>query len=431
MRMTKTHKFSFIDLFAGIGGFHIAMKELGGHCVFASEIDNLAANVYAKNHLAGNEEVMHGDIIELTEPKLSDLIPPHDVLTGGFPCQPFSKGGLQQGVNEARGTLFFNIAKILEDRKPKIFVLENVRNLTGPKHRDTWATIIRILRDLGYSVSEKPTILSPHLIERSSGGAPQVRERVYIVGIRSDLLPESARKVAETFHLSQRNLKRAPKWDAFSDVLEESTLEVKTVSAERRLAIEIWADFLSTVGDQSDKRRLPGFPIWEWALIDKPEISAEMPAWKADFLTKNSQLYRENKEKIDAWRGRHPELANLPTSYRKFEWQAGDLSELDDTLIQFRPSGLRVKPATYFPALVAMNQTTFVPRLNRFITVKEAAKLQRFPPDFDFDGQSDSDSFKQLGNAVCVGVVGYALTATLSGLGVTLEDILGEKNANR
>lgn len=429
--MSKTQNFSFIDLFAGIGGFHLAMKELGGHCVFASEIDSVAAKVYTRNHLAGHEEVMHGDIIKLTEPKLSDLVPQHDVLTGGFPCQPFSKGGLQQGVNEARGTLFFNIAKILEERKPKIFVLENVRNLTGPKHKDTWETIIRILRELGYSVSENPSILSPHLLERSMGGAPQVRERVYIVGVRTDLLPESARKVAETFYLSQRGLGQVPKWDAFSDVLDEQSQDSKTVSAERRLAIQIWSDFLSSVGDQSEKRSLPGFPIWEWALTDNADITAGMPTWKADFLNKNSQLYRENKETIDAWRARHPELANLANSYRKFEWQAGDRNKLDDTLIQFRPSGLRVKPATYFPALVAMNQTTFVPKLNRFITVQEAAKLQRFPREFDFGVQSDGDSFKQLGNAVCVGVVGYALTATLSGLGVSLEDIIGEKHATR
>jgi DNA (cytosine-5)-methyltransferase 1 len=118
---------------------------MGGKCVLASEIDKFAAEVYARNF--ANTDMFGpivGDIVALTEPKVDKVIPQHDVLVGGFPCQPFSKGGLQLGINETRGTLFYNIAKILEARKPKFILLENVRNLTGPKHHHTWARLSRI-----------------------------------------------------------------------------------------------------------------------------------------------------------------------------------------------------------------------------------------------------------------------------------------------
>ena len=101
--------FTFIDLFAGIGGFHAALKPLGGECVFVSEIDSAASNIYSKNWLRNNKVVMSGDIKELAN-NIKKGIPNHDVLTAGFPCQPFSKSGNQLGVNEARGTLFYNIS---------------------------------------------------------------------------------------------------------------------------------------------------------------------------------------------------------------------------------------------------------------------------------------------------------------------------------
>jgi len=179
--------FTFIDLFAGIGGFHQALEQLGGECVFASEIDADAKKVYELNFSTPLQGVS-GDIITLTEPSVSAEIPQHDVLCAGFPCQPFSKGGSQKGVNEARGTLFFNIAKIIESRRPKIVLLENVRNLVGPKHLDTFHRIIQILRDFGYLVSDNPIVLSPQNIPLNLGGRPQSRDRLYIFAVRKDLV---------------------------------------------------------------------------------------------------------------------------------------------------------------------------------------------------------------------------------------------------
>jgi DNA (cytosine-5)-methyltransferase 1 len=125
--------FRFIDLFAGIGGFHAALSALGGECVMASEIDSNAVNVYKANW--GIEPL--GDITEFANED-SVKVPDHEVLVGGFPCQPFSKSGYQKGMDEARGTLFWNIARIIEEKKPKIVLLENVRNISGPKHKHEW-----------------------------------------------------------------------------------------------------------------------------------------------------------------------------------------------------------------------------------------------------------------------------------------------------
>jgi DNA (cytosine-5)-methyltransferase 1 len=156
--------FKFIDLFAGIGGFHAALAGMGGHCVYASEIDPKAAAVYRKNWkldplsditVDANEDVMN--------------VPAHDVLTAGFPCQPFSKSGAQLGMDETRGTLYWNILKIIQAHHPKIVLLENVRNLAGPRHRHEWQVIIETLRAEGYRVSETPAIFSPHLLPPDLG----------------------------------------------------------------------------------------------------------------------------------------------------------------------------------------------------------------------------------------------------------------------
>jgi DNA (cytosine-5)-methyltransferase 1 len=155
--------FTFIDLFAGIGGFHSALKNFGGKAVFVSEIDNSAIEIYKTNWVKSKEVIISGDIKPLTEgPEIQ--IPNHNVLTAGFPCQPFSKSGNQKGVNEARGTLFFNILKVIENKKPELVLLENVRNLVGPKHLTDYKKMIRLLRQLGYVVSTEPTIISPHEI---------------------------------------------------------------------------------------------------------------------------------------------------------------------------------------------------------------------------------------------------------------------------
>ena len=133
--------FRFVDLFAGIGGFHAALSAMGGRCVYACEIDPDAAAVYQRNW---GRDPLADITYDANDTTMN--VPPHDVLVAGFPCQPFSKSGAQRGMEETRGTLYWNILKIIQAHKPKIVLLENVRNLVGPRHLHEWQVIIETLR---------------------------------------------------------------------------------------------------------------------------------------------------------------------------------------------------------------------------------------------------------------------------------------------
>lgn len=182
VRIPSGGAFSFIDLFAGIGGFRLGFEESGGRCVFTSEWDRWAQKTYKANF--GEHEV-HGDITTIT----AEDIPDHDVLLAGFPCQPFSIAGVSKknalgrkhGFEcETQGTLFFDVERIIDAKRPKAFVLENVKNLVSHDRGNTFAVIIRTLREkLGYQVSWR-VIDARHWV-------PQHRERIFIVGIRPDL----------------------------------------------------------------------------------------------------------------------------------------------------------------------------------------------------------------------------------------------------
>ncbi len=163
----------FIDLFAGIGGFHQALSKYDSSCVFASEWDKEASRVYAENY--GIKP--HGDITEIHE----STIPPHNILCAGFPCQAFSISGKQNGFNDTRGTLFFDIARIANYHKPEILFLENVKNLIRHDEGRTLKTITETLDNIGYNAFYK-------VLNASNFGLPQNRERLYFVCFRKNLL---------------------------------------------------------------------------------------------------------------------------------------------------------------------------------------------------------------------------------------------------
>ncbi len=166
--------FTFIDLFAGIGGIRIAFQNLGGKCVYSSEWDKYAQQTYEANF----GETPDGDITKVDEKD----IPDHDVLTGGFPCQAFSIAGKRGGFTDTRGTMFYEVARIIKEKKPKALFLENVKGLTNHDRGRTLATILNVLRnELDYFVPE------PQIVNAKDFGVPQNRERVYIVGFRKDL----------------------------------------------------------------------------------------------------------------------------------------------------------------------------------------------------------------------------------------------------
>ena len=406
--------FKYVDLFAGIGGFHAALSALGGTCEYASEIDESASRIYLRNWgikpagditLVANEENME--------------VPIHDVLVGGFPCQPFSKSGKQLGMEEARGTLFWNIARIIEVHKPKIVLLENVRNIAGPRHAHEWEVIIRTLRELGYRVSSQPLVVSPHRIAPEFGGRPQFRERVLIAATLSEKSKGSITAEPEILDLS----KFYDNWDPQDwslkahlplekNMTKSKILGLQLTESELRW-LEAWNEFVLILKKKIGENITHGFPLWvdDWVHIDDLVIPRNTPDWKKNFLTKNAEFYTTHKKELDRWLKKWENLEDFPPSRRKFEWQAQDAKDLWNTVLHFRPSGIRAKKPTYVPALVAMTQTSVLASHKRRLSVREAARLQGFPDWFDFIDQPDSISYKQLGNAVNVGVIFNVLKA--------------------
>jgi DNA (cytosine-5)-methyltransferase 1 len=197
----ENYKFKFIDLFAGVGGFRLAMQNLGGKCVFTSEWDKDAQKTYRANF----GEVPFGDI---TKEETKKFIPDgFDVLCAGFPCQAFSIAGKRGGFEDTRGTLFFDVAEIIKRKRPKAIFLENVKGLRNHNGGKTLATILNVLRnDLDYFVPE------PQIINAKDFGVPQQRERIYIVGFRKDQgitefeYPKSLKKKAKFADVKEKKV---------------------------------------------------------------------------------------------------------------------------------------------------------------------------------------------------------------------------------
>ena len=377
------NKFKFIDLFSGIGGFHQAMENLGGECVFASEIDPHCIETYYKNYkIDANHNIRE---------VAAEDIPAHDVLCAGFPCQAFSKAGFQKGMSDTRGTLFFEIERILQHHKTKYIILENVRNLVSHDQGNTWKTIHSHLKALGYRLTPVPIIISPHQF-----GVPQLRERVVILGIYD---PENADKDLQiTFDKPMSKDE-----NKIYSILDEGRVEDKYyISEKEEYVLNAWDEFYKGI-----KETVIGFPIWAEYFKDK-DAEEDFPEWKKEFVRKNKALYQLNKKFIDAWLAKYDNLQNFTPTQRKMEWQAGEkITTLWDGVIQFRPSGIRVKTPTCFPALVAIVQIPIIGKYKRRLTVREAARLQSFPNTFIPDAD-DHQAYKQFGNAVNVDVIEQA-----------------------
>jgi len=183
-RKKNDTRFTFIDLFAGIGGFHFAFHNVGARCVFASEWDIHARKTYQTNFEKVEPELFSsdnfvGDITKIDKKSIPDF----DILTGGFPCQPFSQAGFKKGFNDTRGTLFYDIAEIIHTKKPKAFFLENVRHLYAHNNGETFKTIKEVLtKKLGYS-------LYHNIVKASDHGLPQNRPRLFMIGFRNKKIP--------------------------------------------------------------------------------------------------------------------------------------------------------------------------------------------------------------------------------------------------
>lgn len=380
--------FKFIDLFCGIGGFHQALASLGGHCVFASDIDEDCQKTYYRNY--GIMPV--GDI---TKVDAAD-IPAHDVLCGGFPCQAFSIAGKRLGFNDpTKGTLFFDIVRILKYHKPKYLLLENVRNLASHDHGNTWRVIHQSLDDAGYNVSPMPVIFSPHYI-----GIPQHRERVFIMGVRKDVgeLPD--------FHFNRKKAQPCTIDTVLQDESEIKNLKRYQLKHWEIELVDLWNEFLA--GIRPKVKKLPMFPVTD--LFMKSTTSAfnyeALALQKAMTARRNVLLYNAASDFIDPWLKKAYTYPKFKGAKRMLEWHAGNIENPDlwDTVMQFRQSGIRARPANHFPTLTAVMQTPIVGKRKRRITPRECARLQSFPDTFVYD-EKEAQAYKQFGNSVNVEVV--------------------------
>ncbi len=395
--------FKFIDLFSGIGGFHLALTALGGECVFASDIDADCRKTYKANY--GLDPA--GDITKIE----AKDIPEHDVLCGGFPCQAFSKAGKRLGFSDpTKGTLFFDIKRIAEYHNPKYILLENVRNLASHDKGNTWKVIRDTLKTIctseeevaagkiGYNVIDEPVIFSPHYL-----GIPQHRERVYIMCIRKDVDEQQGH--LPLFKFDESKIVPSTIDSVLQDDKEIPNLKHFKLSDDQVLLIDLWDEFIKNIKEE----KLPGFPVWVERLcdLDPDEDLSQYPNWKQNFIHKNNELYLRNKAFINMWLPRARKCPLFFGAKAKLEWQAGQYKNpsIWDNILQIRPSGIRVKPGTYFPALVAITQTSIVGPRQRFLTPRECARMQSFPDDKFIPDVNEAQAYKQFGNAVNVDMV--------------------------
>ncbi|MBN8687319.1 MAG: DNA (cytosine-5-)-methyltransferase [Chitinophagales bacterium] len=413
-------KLKFIDLFAGLGGFHYALSDLGHKCVFASELNVELREIYKINHGI----YCNGDINSISVKQ----IPAHDIICAGFPCQPFSKAGKQNGLDdETNGNFFDKIMEIANYHKPEYIFLENVPNLKGHDKGNTWDYISKELSKK-YELADK--VMSPHTF-----GVPQHRSRIYIVcrrkskgGLSGFSFPEGNYKGELSIH----------------SIIDKKPKEFNSIKPITQRHLDVWQEFLNNIKPEE----VPRFPIWAMefgadypfegiapALLKRNELvkyrgrfgikisgtsqnetidclpsysqginQKEFPHWKKYYIRANREFYSKNKKWLDKW---IPKIIDFENSHQKFEWNCGNNIELiiSDKIVQFRPSGIRVKMPNFSPALVlTTTQIPIFPWLGRYMTTREAAKLQCMDHLKEMPS-TNSKAFRAFGNAVNVCVV--------------------------
>ena len=424
-------KLRFIDLFAGLGGFHLALKNLGHDCVFASEIDETLRGTYFENF--GMRPT--GDIREVAV----ESIPNHDILCAGFPCQPFSKARDHSGPGDPElSELYLQILRVIRYHHPHFLILENVPNFEKHDDGQTWARVNDLLREEGYSV--RLAKLSPHEFD-----IPQIRHRIYIVASLSSL---------DEFSWPRKSKTKV----SIHSVLDTRPGEARQIPERVEQCLDIWQDFLDLVPRDE---KIP-HPLWSmefgatycfegatpWATdieqlrskkgshgrslqkaANKEDALARLPSharveqavfpdWKIGFIRKNREFYERHKRWLDSWMEK---IKEFPSSYQKLEWNCqekdprNEVRQIRDYVIQVRASGVRVKRKTTAPSLVAMTATQ-VPIIGwegRYMTPIECKRLQSMD-EIELPGRN-TKAYAALGNAINVKVaqqVAQTLLAT-------------------
>ena len=457
---TTNNTLTFIDLFAGLGGFHIALESLGCKCVFTSELKEDLQKLY-KINFPDNPRI-EGDItkVDLTS------IPHHDILCAGFPCQPFSQAGKRQGFSdEGRGNMFDYICAIIEERgksddKPRFLLLENVSNLKGHDNGNTWRIIQERLDALGYYVSGE--ILSPHQF-----GIPQHRKRIYIVGLRKDLVDSNEYQPFE--FPNDKNEKLCD----ITTIIDANDTDIQPLALKTHQQLKVWQIFLSELKKRN--RTIPRFPIWamefdadyeyediapfkqtkkqlkghkgklgweingpskedclkQLPIYAQTDTADKFPEWKIRYIRQNREFWAENADWLCDW---IEYIKDWDNSHQKLEWNCRDNDDGDikTKIIQFRASGIRVKMPTFSPALnLVGTQVPILPwielptecipvysneeleqygltsedvRFGRYLSIREAAALQGMK-SLKFDGLSKTRIYEALGNAINVDIV--------------------------
>lgn len=399
--------FRFIDLFAGLGGFHTGLSRLGGKCVFAAELDVNLRNLYLKNYGIMPE----GDIRAVDE----NHVPDHEVLCAGFPCQPFSKAGKKKGAEcPESGKLIDDVLRIIRKKRPLYVMLENVPDILKVQGGLFWEYIENSLINEGYIVQYR--VYTPQ-----DFGIPQKRKRIFVVASKHDNM---------CFNWPQPS--KIPL--SVSAIIEKKPSKVRKLETAKEEALELWSEFIKTtkeystlpilapefgatypfnisISDPSFARQFKGGFGKDMSFVeDINDIIECLPRYAkenvgkvssrlADAIQASREIYIRHRDFLDTWK---LHLQVFPLSWQKLEWQ-GDRNGLDiwDHLIQFRASGIRIIRPTSAPSLVAMSttQTPIIGSLKRYMSIREAAALQSLDK-LEYLPETDSKAYKALGNAV-------------------------------
>ncbi|MGD1702587.1 DNA (cytosine-5-)-methyltransferase [Dapis sp. BLCC M229] len=434
------HRFTFIDLFAGIGGFRIPLEKLGGKCLGYSEIDSDSLKVYQQNFLTGyinNDEKYLGDIT-----KISKLPWQVNLIVGGVPCQPWSVAGKLQGFDDSRGKLWFDTMRVVEENQPEAFIFENVRGLISPANQRSFELIIQKFKNIGYRVYYK-------LLNSADFGLPQNRERVFIVGIRKDLdvdcfdFPEPLKIQAKLFQVIDglqgdfdiQKVKLSP------DILFNGTIPVSRNRFQKNNELN---DFFVFCDTRNGHTTIHSWDIIKTTKREKLICSTILKnRRRKKYGTKdgNPLSFTDLSELIDNLQIQ--ELNNLVekkiiryVAQQGYEFvNSKNSSGINGIYRIFLPHSEIVPTLTATGtkdciATVSINGETpeeykclFIKEIYRkkkyrYITAKDCGKLQGFPSCFRAHSR-ENIAKKQFGNAVSIPVVYYLAKSLVRSLGFT------------